>query len=129
MSAPAAPRRSWLSVRWRQFRNAPQPVVRAVVANLVVATVGWIALLALDISLGTGRARELLAYGIILYVSLVVIAGTVVTYLWVPLPSGSSGVRRRSWWSGVLGFFTSMPIAYLGLVVVFQIVEPLLGLE
>ena len=124
---PDARPRSWLEVRWRQFRNPPQPVLRAVVANLVVAVIGAVALLALDLSLGAGRARELLAYGIILYVSLVVMAGTVATYLWVPLPSGASGARRRSWWSGVLGFFTSIPIAYLGLVLVFQVLEPLLG--
>ena len=120
-------RRSWLAVRWRQFRNAPQPVVRAVLANLAVAVVGGVLLLLADLSLGPGRQRELLAYWIILYVSAVVIAGTVFTYLWVPLPSGASGRRRRSWWSGALGFFTSIPVAYLGVVAVFQIVRPLLG--
>jgi len=31
--------RSWLEIRWRQFRNAPRPVVRAVVAALVVYSV------------------------------------------------------------------------------------------
>ncbi len=119
--------RSWLSIRWRQFRNAPQPVVRAVVANLVVAAVGGVLLLAYDLSLRDGTQRELLGYALVLYVALVVLAGSLFTYLWVPLPSGASGVRRRSWWSGMLGFFTSLPVAYLGLVVVFQIVRPHLG--
>ena len=32
-------RGSWLAVRWRQFRNAPRPVVRAVLSPLVVAIV------------------------------------------------------------------------------------------
>ena len=40
----APPRRSWLSIRWRQLRNPPPPVLRAVVANLVVATLGAAAL-------------------------------------------------------------------------------------
>ena len=29
--------RSWFEVRWRQFRNAPRPVVRAVAADASVA--------------------------------------------------------------------------------------------
>jgi hypothetical protein len=35
----AVRRRSWLEIRWRQFRNAPRPVVRAVLSSLVVALV------------------------------------------------------------------------------------------
>jgi hypothetical protein len=34
--------RSWVEIRWRQFRNAPRPVVRAVASSLVVAVVGTI---------------------------------------------------------------------------------------
>ncbi len=119
--------RSWLSTRWRQFRNAPQPVVRAVVANVAVAGIGGLLLLAYDLSLPAGADRAPLGYALVLYVLLVAVAGSLFTYLWVPLPTGASGVRRRSWWSGMLGFFTSLPVAYLGLVVVFQLVRPHLG--
>ncbi len=119
--------RSWLSIRWRQFGNAPQPVVRAVVANLIVAGVGGMLLLLYDLRLAPAADRDVLGYALVLYVVLVVLAGSVFTYLWVPLPSGASGVRRRTWWSGMLGFLTSLPVAYLGLVVVFQLVRPHVG--
>jgi hypothetical protein len=54
-------------------------------------------------------------------------AGALLTYLWVPLPSGSGDRRRRSAWSGMLGLLASVPLAYLCLVVAFQLVRPLLG--
>ena len=124
------PQRSWRSVRWRQFRNAPQPVVRAVVANLAVAAVGASLLLAFDLSrpsVADVPGRDALALGFVLYVVLVLLAGSLFTYLWVPLPTGSSGHRRRSSWSAVLGFFTAVPVAYLALVVAFQVLRPHLG--
>jgi hypothetical protein len=61
------------------------------------------------------------------YVVLVLVAGSVVTYLIVPQPTGSGSVVRRSVWSAALGFFAAVPIAYLVLVVAVQIVRPLLG--
>ena len=51
------------------------------------------------------------------------LAGSVITYLVVPAP-GRPG--RRSGWSAALGFFAAVPIAYLVLVVVVQVVKPLL---
>ena len=39
MSVGAPRERGWFEVRWRQFRNAPRPVVRAVLSSLVVASV------------------------------------------------------------------------------------------
>src|SRR3712207_8621146 len=48
---------------------------------------------------------------------------SVLTYLWVPLPTGSGRTRRRTPWSGMLGFFASVPICYLVLVVAFEIVR------
>ena len=48
------PRRSWAEVRWRQFRNAPRPVVRAVAASLSVAVVLAVAYLAYDVALSRG---------------------------------------------------------------------------
>lgn len=122
-------RRSWLEIRWRQFRNAPRPIVRAVGANLVVAGILGLLYLAYDVALtrGTrlpgGDLRTLFA---VLDVMLVLIVGTAVTYLIVPRPRGSGTGRRRTAWSGALGFFASVPIAYLVLVVVIQVLRPLL---
>src|SRR5207247_3320385 len=50
----APPQRSWLAVRWRQFRHAPRPVVRAVGSSLAVATVLGLAYLAHDVALTRG---------------------------------------------------------------------------
>ena len=117
------PRRSWLEVRWRQFRNPPPPVLRAVLANLSVAAAGGLSLLAYDLLTPATDIAVLVA----LYVVVIMAAGSVLTYLWVELPSGTSGVRRRTGWAALLGFFASLPIAYLSLVVVFQVIRPLLG--
>ena len=56
-----------------------------------------------------------------------IVVGSVLTYLWVELPTGASGEKRRSAWAGVLGLFAAIPIVYLVLVVLFQVVAPLLG--
>ena len=61
------------------------------------------------------------------YALVVLVVGTVVTYLVVPQPSGSGTVRRRSAWSAALGFFAAVPIAWLVMVVALQMVRPLLG--
>lgn len=114
--------RSELEIRWRQTRNAPPPVVRAVLANVSVAVVGGIILLLLD-WLGGDDARGLAP---IVYAIVVIISGSILTYLWVELPTGASGEKRRSAWAGVLGFFASIPIVYLSLVIIFQILRPLL---
>jgi hypothetical protein len=130
--APAAlpPRRSALDVRWRQFRRAPRPVVRAVASSLSVAVVLALFYLAYDVALGRGTALpggDLRTLAVAVYVVLVLVAGSVVTYLIVPQPTGSGSVVRRSVWSAALGFFAAVPIAYLVLVVAVQIVRPLLG--
>jgi hypothetical protein len=122
--------RSWLEIRWRQFRNAPTPVWRAVVADATVAAVGGAALLAYDVALDHGTTLpggDLRPLGVALFVLLVAVVGSVATYLWVPLPSGSGGRRRRTAWSAMLGLFASLPVAYLALVLVFQVLRPLLG--
>jgi hypothetical protein len=61
----------------------------------------------------------------LIYVVAVILSGTILTYLWVELPTGRAGERRRSGWSAVLGFFASIPIVYLALVIIFQVVRPL----
>jgi hypothetical protein len=124
------PRRSWAAVRWRQFRRAPRPVVRAVSASLSVALVLAVAYLVYDIALSRGAVLpggDLRTLAVAVYVGLVLIIGSLVTYLVVPQPSGSGTVARRSGWSAALGFFAAVPIAYLVMVVTVQIVRPLFG--
>ena len=129
---PAAvpPRRSWAEVRWRQFRRAPRPVVRAVAASLSVAIVLAIAYLAYDVALTRGTVLpggDLRTLAVAVYVVLVLIIGSVVTYVVVPQPTGSGTIARRNAWSAALGFLAAVPIAYLVMVVAVQIVRPLLG--
>ena len=127
---PAAERvrqRGWIEVRWRQFRHAPRPVVRAVLSSLIVAVVLATAYLAYDVVLARGAVLpggDLRVLAIALYVVAVLLAGSVITYLVVPQPSGSSGVQRRSAWSAALGFFAAVPIAYLVMVLATQAIRP-----
>lgn len=117
MSERGPRQRSWLEIRWRQLRNPPPPVLRAVLANLAIAALGGAVLFAYA-KLNPGAS---LAPLIVLYIAVVIVSGSVATYLWVELPTGASGVRRRSFWAALLGFFASVPICYLALVVVFQV--------
>lgn len=128
--APIRPR-SWADVRWRQFRNAPRPVVRAVMSSLLVALVLGAGYLAYDlaitrrVALPGGDLRLLAIAG---YTLVVLLCGTVITWLVVPQPTGArTAARRRSAWSGALGFFAAVPIAYLVMVLITQIIRPLLG--
>jgi len=125
----APPRRSWLEIRWRQFRNAPRPVVRAVGSSLAVATILGLAYLAYDIAITRGAplpGGDLRLLALALDVLIVLVAGSVITWLIVPLPRGSGEHVTRTAWSAALGFFAAIPIAYLVLVVVLQILRPLL---
>ena len=127
--APAVTaRRSWISIRWRQFRNAPRPVVRAVASSLIVA-LSWerrisptTCALSRGASLPGGDQRFLAGA---LYVVAVLVAGSVITWLIVPLPRGSGTRATRTPWSAALGLFAAVPIAYLVLVVVVQVLRPL----
>jgi uncharacterized membrane protein len=122
--------RSWAEIRWRQFRNAPRPVVRAVAASLSVAIVGAVLYLAYDVALGRGAVLpggDLRLLALVIYTLLVLVIGSVVTYLVVPQPTGSGTLRRRSPWSAALGFFAAVPIAWLVMVVALQVVRPWLG--
>ena len=130
MSAGPVRRRSWAEVRWRQFRNAPRPVVRAVVSSLAVAVVLATAYLAYDVALSRGAVLpggDLRVLAITVYVVLVLSLGALITYLVVPQPTGSGTTVRRSAWSAALGFFAAVPIAYLVLVVTIQVVRPWFG--
>jgi preprotein translocase subunit SecY len=119
--------RSELEIRWRQARNAPPPVVRAVLANVTVAVAGGLMLLLTDWLASHGLLPAfVLDLGPIVYVAVVIISGSLFTYLWVELPTGVPGEKRRSPWAGVLGFFASIPIVYLSLVIIFEVLRPLL---
>lgn len=106
----------------RQLRNPPPPVLRAVLADLVVAVVAGIALLVYDLA----NPGADMAPPVALFIALVIVAGSALTYVWVELPSGALGVRRRSAWAAMLGLFAAIPIAYLVLVVIFQLIRPLI---
>ena len=117
MSGRTPVERSWLEVQWRKVRNPPPPVFRAVASNVIVAAIGGLILF----FYGRSNPGADLTPWIALYIVIVVAAGSLATYFWVKLPTGASGVRRRSAWAGVLGLFSSLPVAYLALVIVFQI--------
>ncbi|MGZ8515166.1 MAG: hypothetical protein ACXWXA_09010 [Candidatus Limnocylindrales bacterium] len=122
--------RSWVAIRWRQFRGAPRPVVRAVLSSLVVAIVLAVGYLAYDVALSRGAALpggDLRALAILMYVVVVLASGSLVTYLVVPQPTGAGTTARRTGWSAALGLFAAVPIAYLVMVAAVQIVRPLLA--
>ena len=124
------PRRSWWEVRWRQFRNAPRPVVRAVLADLAVAAVLGALYLLYDVALSRGAqlpGGDLRAPVVAIITATVLGLGSVITYLIVPAPRGSGTEVRRTAWSAALGLLAAAPIAYLVLVVASQVLKPLLA--
>jgi hypothetical protein len=101
-----------------------------VTASLSVAIVLAIAYLGYDVALSRGVAvpgGDLRTLAIAGYIVVVLVSGSLVTYLVVPQPTGAGSVARRSGWSAALGFFAAVPIAYLVMVAAVQIVRPLLG--
>jgi hypothetical protein len=120
--------RGFLEVRWRQFRKAPRPVVRAVASSLTVAAVLGVAFEAYDIALDRGArlpGGDLRLGFLALYVLLVLVVGAFATWLIVPLPSGAArGRTTRTGWSAMLGLFAAVPIAYLVLVLLHEIIKP-----
>jgi hypothetical protein len=127
---PVAPRRrGWLEIRWRQFRNAPRPVVRAVASSLVVATLLGLLYLAYDVAITRGAqlpGGDLRFVAATVDILAVLVVGSLVTWLIVPLPRGSGDRTTRTPWSAALGLLAAIPIAYLVLVVAIQILKPLL---
>lgn len=133
-AAPAGPpevrRRSWAEVRWRQFRHAPRPIVRAVLSSLIVAIVLGLGYLAYDVAIRRGAqlpGGDLRTLYLVADVAVVLISGCVVTWLVVPQPRGSGERTTRSAWSAALGLFAAVPVSYLVLVVIVQVLEPLIG--
>lgn len=129
-SGTPVPQRSWLAVRWRQLRNPPRPVLRAVLADLAVATILGAVYLAYDVALSRGAVLpggDLRTLALASFLVAVVGAGSCLTWLIVPEPTGGRpGPPRRSAWSAALGFFAAFPIAYLVLVLVVQVLKPLI---
>ena len=105
-------------------------MVRAVVSSLTVALLLGTAFLAYDIALDDGArlpGGDLRIGFLALYVVLVLAVGAFVTWLIVPLPSGGARTRAtRTPWSAMLGLFAAVPIAYLVLVVLHEILKPVL---
>jgi hypothetical protein len=123
---PEVRRRGWFEVRWRQLRRAPTPVVRAVLSSAVVASVLGILLLVYDLALDAGAdlpGGDLRVLAGFLFLGAVTFLGAWLTYLVVPQP-GQPNVRSK--WSAALGLFAALPIAYLALVLLFQVLKPLL---
>lgn len=123
-------RRSEIEIRWRQFRHAPRPIVRAVLSSLVLAIILGLAYLAYDVALARGASPpggDLRVLFVAADVVLVLLAGSVITWLVVPQPRGSGDRTVRSGWSAALGLFAAIPISYLVLVVVTQVLRPLFG--
>jgi hypothetical protein len=105
-------------------------VVRAVLSSLVLAVILAVGYLVYDVAVSRGAdlpGGDLRVLAMAVYVVLVLVVGSIVTYLVVPQPGGSGATRRRSGWSAALGFFAAVPIAYLVMVVALQIVRPWLG--
>jgi hypothetical protein len=101
-----------------------------VLASLSVASVLGLAYLAYDVALARGAVLpggDLRVLFVALYVLVVLTAGSIVTWLVVPQPTGSGTRVVRSGWSAALGLFAAAPIAYLVLVVVVQVLRPLLA--
>lgn len=122
-------RRTAVEIRWRQFRNAPRPVGRAVASSLVVAVVGGLVYLAYDLAIDGGAdlpGGDLRLLFLAAYVVVVLAVGSLVTWLVVPQPTGSGARIVRSPWSAALGLFAAIPICYLVLVAVLEVIKPLL---
>lgn len=129
-SAGRVQHRSWAEIRWRQFRNAPRPIVRAVLSSLIIAAVLAALYLVYDVAIERGwvlPGGDLRLLAMAGYVVVVLVVGSMLTWLLVPQPAGSGSVRRRSGWSAALGFFAAVPIAYLVMVVAVQVIRPWLG--
>jgi hypothetical protein len=95
-----------------------------------VAIVLGLLYLAYDVALTRGArlpGGNLRALFVALDVVLVLGIGSLVTYLIVPLPRGAGERVTRTGWSAALGLFAAVPIAYLVLVVVSQVLTPLLA--
>ena len=128
--------RGFIGRRVYQLLHAPKPVFRAVFANVSVATLFTLIYLIYDLQVdralrsggdlsGVFGGRDLRTEAAALLVLGTVIFGSLITYLIVPQPRANGNGTERSGWSAVLGFFASLPVAYLALVIESQFLKPL----
>lgn len=95
----------------------------------MVASALGVLYLAYDVAISRGASLpggDLRFAAATLDVVLVLAFGSLVTWLIVPLPRGSGARAVRTPWSAALGLLAAIPVAYLVLVVVAQILKPLL---
>ena len=74
-----------------------------------------------------GAGGDLRTVAVVLYGIVVVVMGSALTWRWVELPTGSGTERARSPWAALLGFVASIPILYIALVIIFQVLRPAIG--
>jgi len=94
-----------------------------------VALVLGVAYLAYDVAISRGMVLpggDLRSAAVVAFVVAVLAAGSLLTYLLVPLPVGGGGRIVRSGWNAALGLLAALPIAYLVLVIESQVIKPLL---
>jgi hypothetical protein len=100
-------------------------------SSLSIAIVLGVTFLVYDLALDRGVALpggDLRLLALAVYVTAVCVVGAVVTWAVVPLPAGSGTDRRtRTPWSLALGLFAAVPIAYLVLVLLHEIIKPFLA--
>lgn len=97
--------------------------------SFTVAIAAGLSYLAYDAALAAGligAGEDLRSALLVAYVVVVLAAGSLGTYLLVPQPTGAGGRPRRTAWSAALGLLAAIPIAYLVLVVLLQVVRPAL---
>jgi hypothetical protein len=94
-----------------------------------VAVAGGLVYLAYDLAIEAGAVLpggDLRLLFLAAYVVVVLAVGSVVTWLVVPQPTGSGTRVVRSPWSAALGLFAAIPICYLVLVALLELIKPLL---
>jgi len=128
--------RGFIGRRVYQLLHAPKPVFRAVFSNVSIATLLTLGYLLYDLQVehalrngadlsGVIGGRDLRTEAAALLVLGTVIFGSLITYLIVPQPRANGSGTERSGWSAVLGFFASLPVAYIALVIESQFLKPL----
>ena len=94
-----------------------------------MAVIGGLAYLAYDLAIDGGAALpggDLRLLFLAAYIVVVLAVGSLVTWLVVPQPTGSGSRVVRSPWSAALGLFAAIPICYLVLVTLLEVIKPLI---
>jgi hypothetical protein len=128
--------RGFIGRRIYQLLHAPKPVFRAVFSNVSVAALFTLVYLLYDLQVeralrngadlsGVFGGRDLRTEAAALLVLGTVIFGSLITYIIVPQPRADGAGTERSGWSAILGFFASLPVAYIALVIESQFLKPL----